>query len=331
MQSRISTTCIDCEKTLKASTFKNLYNDLRRHDLKQDERITFLNNLKEFLRSLKAPECTQEMLMLIDREIQMIHLGIKKSSLEGSRKILEELFIHLSTDPEFNPDLIKFQEQGEKLTLFQCRTCKELKMPEKFNIDLLKGLNHCTACTLRKELAHSNIILATYKQMVQQIYSEELKRGSNEGYINLLQPTGLHYLIQKIWQCRSCLSEERDLNTLRFIRWNKNYPWSPWNCVLLTQSEAELHQAVDDINNFYGEHFIKKIENKHLQAKIKFTDLEELNDRIKMSHYSTFPVGSKLADKTASAILNSKNKNLLQNSNLTEPISDIVFPSTNYS
>ncbi|XP_066901207.1 IQ motif and ubiquitin-like domain-containing protein [Halyomorpha halys] len=318
----------DCEDK-NGFDFKTIYSQLRNRGLEKDDRIVILNRVKQFLESIKAPECTEDMSVLIDREIKMIHLGVNKSFLEGSRKRLEELFSYLSTDPEFNSNSKKVRN----ISFFQCKNCKELKPLKKFNIDILKSLTFCSSCTVRKELAHSTVILTPYTKMIEQIQRDEIIRGSNEGYINLLQPKSLYYLVQIIWQGRSCISEESDLELLRFIRWDHNFPWSPWNCMLVTENEAEIHQAIEYIETFYREHFIKKIENKHLQAKLKFADLEELNKRIKNSHQQENPYETVSSPKSpkANPTINNQIKKLQSNSLFKESISDLVFARCNYT
>ena len=34
---------------------------------------------------------------------------------------------------------------------------------------------------------------------------------------------------------------------LRLIRWNYNEEWSPWNCILLTHSEADIHGQLSNL------------------------------------------------------------------------------------
>lgn len=44
-----------------------------------------------------------------------------------------------------------------------------------------------------------------------------------------------------MWGGQSALSAERDLFELAVVRWDQSVEWSPWNCVVLTHSEADYH------------------------------------------------------------------------------------------
>ncbi len=46
---------------------------------------------------------------------------------------------------------------------------------------------------------------------------------------------------QNFWDGQSLLSGSRDLRSLLLVRWDRSVEWSPWNCVLLTAEEAEVH------------------------------------------------------------------------------------------
>lgn len=54
-------------------------------------------------------------------------------------------------------------------------------------------------------------------------------------------------MLKNIWDSHSALSEESDIYTLTFVRWNRREEFSPWNCILLTLQEATAHMKVDDL------------------------------------------------------------------------------------
>ena len=37
-----------------------------------------------------------------------------------------------------------------------------------------------------------------------------------------------------------------DLFELILVRWNIRYPWAPWNCILLTNDEAQAHVKLEN-------------------------------------------------------------------------------------
>lgn len=56
-----------------------------------------------------------------------------------------------------------------------------------------------------------------------------------------------YYLITNIWHAHSAINESDDIYQLRLARWNVNTDWSPWNCVLLTDSEMREHTHIENI------------------------------------------------------------------------------------
>ncbi len=54
-------------------------------------------------------------------------------------------------------------------------------------------------------------------------------------------------MFKNIWDSHSVLSEESDIYTLTFVRWNRREEFSPWNCILLTLQEATAHLKIDDL------------------------------------------------------------------------------------
>jgi hypothetical protein len=54
-------------------------------------------------------------------------------------------------------------------------------------------------------------------------------------------------MFKNIWDSHSALSEESDIYTLTFVRWNRREEFSPWNCILLTLQEATAHLKIEDL------------------------------------------------------------------------------------
>ncbi len=54
-------------------------------------------------------------------------------------------------------------------------------------------------------------------------------------------------MFKNIWDSHSVLSEESDIYSLTFVRWNLNEEFSPWNCILLTLQEATAHLKLPDV------------------------------------------------------------------------------------
>jgi hypothetical protein len=54
-------------------------------------------------------------------------------------------------------------------------------------------------------------------------------------------------MFKNIWDSHSALSEESDIYSLTFVRWNRHEEFSPWNCILLTLHETTAHLKIEDI------------------------------------------------------------------------------------
>ena len=77
----------------------------------------------------------------------------------------------------------------------------------------------------------------------------------------MLQEVDICYLVENICGGQSALSARKDLSELTTVRWDKNQPWSPWNCVVLTIDEVEDHFKLEDpiqVNNkIYAHNFME--------------------------------------------------------------------------
>lgn len=322
-------TSIEGKNTELAKMYNDILFDLKKSGSSNEERLSILQHFKDFLLCLKVPECTSEMISIAEKESQMILLGVNNKYLEGARKRLLELFLHFSTEPEFNPGIYTVMKSKETGSLIQCRICKELKPASEFNVDIIKGLTDCTICTMTRELSYSSSSLIPYKAIQKDLLSNEQKLGCSAEYVNLLQSSDFYYLVQTIWEGRSSLSEINDIKLLKFSRWNQDEIWSPWNCILLAGKEGELHQSILNKESFYGQHFIRKIQNKHIQAKIKFKNLEHLFRKLKFgdnevdnSNDNDSGVDCPLLNN----LTNSQSKKLSSKFVFTEPVSDLIFP-----
>ena len=81
-------------------------------------------------------------------------------------------------------------------------------------------------------------------------------------FLPLLQDSDIRYIVRSLWDSRSILCGLSDLYELRLVRWNRGKEWSPWNCILLTKDEAELHMHLDNLNKV-----ILRLELKRLIKK----------------------------------------------------------------
>lgn len=80
----------------------------------------------------------------------------------------------------------------------------------------------------------------------------------------------LQFLVEQIWHGQSALSGIDNRYLLRLCRWVRGQPWTPWNCVLLTEEEAVSHLQLDnmkDVSLYFtkSHYFAYKIDTYRLQ------------------------------------------------------------------
>ena len=86
-----------------------------------------------------------------------------------------------------------------------------------------------------------------YRVMLKQLRQSEERRQDGSQIIFLTQEGDLRYLVENIWGGQSALSGCKDLFELMLVRWEGSMPWSPWNCILLTQEEADSHAQLGNV------------------------------------------------------------------------------------
>ena len=61
--------------------------------------------------------------------------------------------------------------------------------------------------------------------------------------------------MRSLWDSRSILSGLCNLYELRLVRFHKAKEWSPWNTILLSKDEAEIHNQLDNLHKVFIEGF----------------------------------------------------------------------------
>lgn len=102
------------------------------------------------------------------------------------------------------------------------------------------------------------------------VRAEEKRRGSASALAFMMQEQDIYHLVNNIWQGKSAISENRDLFILRMVRYQKDVEWAPWNCILLTKDEADIHYYINDLTTIYSKHLIRQIDLRHQVAKNHF-------------------------------------------------------------
>ncbi|KAG5344213.1 IQUB protein, partial [Acromyrmex heyeri] len=128
----------------------------------------------------------------------------------------------------------------------------------------------CTSLS-RRNIAH--VDYDPYMFILNCVRAEEEHRDSTSALAFIMQEQDIYHLVNHIWQGQSALSRTRDLFILRMVRYQKDIEWAPWNCILLTKDEVDLHYDIDDLATIYSEHLISQIDLRHLIAKNYFKRL----------------------------------------------------------
>lgn len=102
------------------------------------------------------------------------------------------------------------------------------------------------------------------------VRAEEERRGSTLALAFMMQEHDMYHLVHLIWHGRSVVSKDKDLFHLRLARYQKDVEWAPWNCILLTKDEADIHYRIEDPATVYSQHLIEKINLAHQIAKNHF-------------------------------------------------------------
>lgn len=95
--------------------------------------------------------------------------------------------------------------------------------------------------------ARSRQDLSVYKSMLDRIKHDEESRNNTTSPIFQLQDSDIRYIVRSFWDSRSILSGLSNMYELRLIRWIHDEEWSPWNCVLLTHNEADIHGQLSNL------------------------------------------------------------------------------------
>lgn len=83
--------------------------------------------------------------------------------------------------------------------------------------------------------------------MLDELRRDEFTAGVVNSMAYLIDAFDMRVLMEQIWQAQSILSGNRDRYMLRLCRWDKKEPWTPWNCILLSEDEAVAHLYLEDM------------------------------------------------------------------------------------
>ncbi|TPX32262.1 hypothetical protein SmJEL517_g04567 [Synchytrium microbalum] len=290
---------VETPTTVRASELRDLHRALctSAATTSVDERLQVLLHVKY---TVKEFDCalTRDIVDLIDREGDMVSRGRDAESLEGLRKRTSNMFLQFIQTPEFNPEAARFQKidgntkstsadkssSATQASIYQCRSCSRYLPSSDFRLSAtLRSLNQCRTCANAADIATRKAADPAYAQLLAVLRTRE--RASNpdasKGVMDLLQEVDLRYLIDTIWTGKSAVSGVANVAQLMLVRWDKSQVLSPWNCILLTKSEAAGHEGLDAApEEVYAEAFVERVRQRHVVGRRHFGQVVEMMNLI---------------------------------------------------
>lgn len=274
---------IDDRDTQKAREFKEIYSALINSNLQSNDRMDILLTVKELIISQFIEfEYADYLISLINREIDLLSLGMKLKDLSSLHKRIEQLFMHALEQKEFNPKAAKYKRPNlpkQVHELYRCIHCTKLLPASKFPVHVrMKNYTECTSCNWLQNISHQRKDMSPYLKLLKQVQSSEMEKCCFTAVCFIFQPIGMAFLTNIIWHGHSAISECNDLSKLQHVRWESQAEWAPWNTILLTDQEAKCHTSISNVFEFYDSRFIENIRQKHIRAR------KELEPLLKMDH-----------------------------------------------
>lgn len=269
---------MDTMHTIRARELRDLYNDISVSPVKQNERLQILMTLKH---TVKEHDCqlTRDLVDLVDREVDLMTRCVKASCLEGLRQRINTLFLQYIKTPTFNPEvakLIKVSQDVSQLknNMLLCRSCHRYLPTTSFSPSVSSTISgRCRDCARLDNIARDRDDFSCYKNILKKLRSDEQQLNKNAKIPVLMQVEDVRYLIEVIWSSQSALLACYDLYNLVLVRWDRLKDWSPWNCILLSKEEVSAHLQLQDIHKAYETAFVRRIEQRHMQARRHFSQI----------------------------------------------------------
>jgi len=94
-------------------------------------------------------------------------------------------------------------------------------------------------------------------------------------FVDVLQEKDLRYLVDTIWGGKSVISGKSGISKLTLCRWDKKQVLTPWNLMLVTESERKSHSEFQKSGMQYTDDFLRMIHGRHGLARTYFSKLTE--------------------------------------------------------
>lgn len=256
---------MDTLKTQRARKLTELFT-LLREPYNLDDRLRLLNDISEALSSENTTRIV-ELENLFERERQLLKCKVADDALEILRRRELNVFF----------DIIRDEERNRNDKCHICEKCKAIGKSNFIVHSKQKSYNLCRKCANMK--AAKSVDLSVYQAILRTIMRDERKRGALSSFAFVIQATDIKHIIENIWHGMSILSQCSIVSDLRLPRWNINEEWSPWNCICLTDSEAQVHRHTKctDLEAIYGAKIISECRTRHSLAKSTYSHLKKID------------------------------------------------------
>ncbi|XP_037943407.1 IQ and ubiquitin-like domain-containing protein [Teleopsis dalmanni] len=243
-----------------------IYKDLKK-PMKKEKRLELISKIKNVLVEEQDFQKLPELFDLFEREKNIL-IYTRVIDLETLHKRQNFLFL----------ELIKFSKdrKPKEIVRNMCDFCKKVKPLSQFAVRTREEkLNSCNACYCLKFKAGNMHI---YNSILRALQRDERQKRSPHSYAFIMQVDDIRHLIEKIWHGYSILSKCNDLQILRLPRWNIREPWSPWNCICLTETETQNHYNINDLEKTYNQKLRTEIQSRHVLGRKAFQNLATLGE-----------------------------------------------------
>ncbi|XP_014487996.1 PREDICTED: IQ and ubiquitin-like domain-containing protein [Dinoponera quadriceps] len=267
-------------KTLKAREFKRLYDVLSDRSVRPDERMASLIMLRK---SIEAHSCMEafDLSSLLDQEIALLTRGIKDLSLGCLNDRITHTYLNFtSMHGSCGCEAVGGNSKDDELrvpletkTKF-CRSCLKLLPNRRFlPHSRTRKLSVCISCDSLRRQNIAHVDYDPYMFILDCVRADEIRRCSNSALAFMMQGHDIYHLVNHIWHGQSVVSKVTDVFFLRLVRYRMDDEWAPWNCILLTEDEADVHSHMKNPATVYSGHLINQIGLAHQIAKNHFKQL----------------------------------------------------------
>ncbi|KZC10890.1 PREDICTED: IQ and ubiquitin-like domain-containing protein [Dufourea novaeangliae] len=269
----------------KARELKMIYDSLTNYEVTRGERMEILTILRK---SLELHNCVPafHLFRLVEQELDYLARELSKDiPMDYFRERIVFGYLHfvrsshscccVNDDREFckNVDDEKLREPIETRTRM-CKSCSKLLPYQNFTVHgRMTRLSTCIACTWLRERNIAHVNYNPYVFLLNCVRTDERTKESPSAIAFMMQKHDMYHLVNNIWHGRSVISENGDLFLLKVVRYDVDKEWSPWNCIVLTSEEAEIHCTIRDLATIYSKPLIEKILLSHQLAKNQFKHL----------------------------------------------------------